>query len=216
MQQDKVDIKFGMQGLNYSEGLSKFPMKIEEEQKEDYTAQKKVSLYSPLQIHKYEVVGIPWAMEAMRIPKENSTGDTRGYGIGEKDEALARSLVIAGDSHAKAIRGINVYMKITCQTGWLIEFETYRHGVECLSTTSSMHNELKGIAGPELADKKQRDLPEKQYTRILTISYQALRHIYLERRHHRHPDWHILCNWIEKLPYAESLIMARKKQSNDR
>ena len=167
--------------------------------------------YKPLEIVDYEVVGMNWAMEAMRLPK-NSMGDSQylclaiDTEIGSKDLHLASNLVKAGNDHAKAIRGIIVYLKIKLQVGFMIEFETYRHGVECLSTSSSMHCELSQLHGEELAEQKQADLPEKQYTRILTISYQALRSMYKARRHHKHPDWQIFCNWIETLPYAKELI----------
>ena len=167
--------------------------------------------YKPLKIVDYEIVGINWAMEAMRLPK-NSMGDTynnyfpKNTIIGPKDIHLASNLVKAGNDHAKSMRGIIVYLKIKLQVGWMIEFETYRHGVECLSTSSSMHCELAQLYGEELAEQKQNDLPSKQYTRILTISYQALRSMYKARRHHKHPDWQIFCDWIETLPYAKELI----------
>ena len=167
--------------------------------------------YKPLKIVDYEIVGINWAMEAMRLPK-NSVGDSDllllaiDTEIGPKDLHLASNLVKAGNDHAKAIRGINVYLEIKLQVGWMIEFETYRHGVECLSTSSSMHCELAQLHGEELAEQKQNDLPSKQYTRILTISYQTLRSMYKARRHHKHPDWQIFCDWIETLPYAKELI----------
>ena len=171
--------------------------------------------YRPLEIVAYEVVGIPWAMKAMRLPKK-STGDTifrcDGYPnaflrhIGPRDLHLASNLVKAGPDHAKAIRGIIVYLEIKLQVGFMIEFETYRHGVECLSTSSAMHGELAHLKGEELAEQKQLDLPDKVYTRILTLSYQALRNMYKARRQHRHPDWQIFCDWIETLPYANELI----------
>lgn len=163
--------------------------------------------YKPLEIFNYEIVGINWAMRAMRLPKK-SHGDTSHHLhlIGPKDLHLASNLVKAGPDHAKAIRGINVYLEIKLQVGFMIEFETYRHGVECLSTSSAMHDELAHLNGEELAEQKQSDLPSKQYTRILTISYQALRSMYKARRHHRHPDWQIFCDWIETLPYANELI----------
>lgn len=162
--------------------------------------------YMPLEIIDYEVMGIKWAMRAMRLPKK-SIGDTaHAHIIGPKDLHLASNLAHAGDDHAKALRGIIVYMEIRLQVGFMIEFETYRHGVECLSTSSSMHGELAGMRGQELAEQKQQALPNKQYTRILHISYQALRHMYAARRHHRHPDWQIFCDWVEILPYFAELI----------
>ena len=171
--------------------------------------------YKPLEIVRFAVVGIPWAMKAMRLPKK-SKGDSPSTDrrdncimnvIGPKDLHLASNLVKAGNDHAKAIRGIIVYLEIKLQVGWMIEFETYRHGVECLSTSSSMHCELAQLYGEELAEQKQNDLPSKQYTRILTISYQALRSMYKARRHHKHPDWQIFCDWIETLPYTKELII---------
>ena len=164
-------------------------------------------IYKPLEISNYRVVGVDWAMMAMRLPK-GSKGDTPlgGDRIGKLDLELASAIVKAGDDHAKCIRGINVYLKMRMQTGFMIEFETYRHGVECLSTSSTMHNELKGLKGPELAEKKQKGLPEKVYTRVVMISYQTLRRMYHARHKHRHPDWQIFCNWIEILPYFEELI----------
>lgn len=162
--------------------------------------------YKPLEIAAYEVVGLLWAMRAMRLPKK-SEGDTLfSSTIGPKDLHLASNLVKAGPDHAKAMRGIIVYLEIKLQVGFMIEFETYRHGVECLSTSSAMHGELAQLKGIELAEQKQADLPDKQYTRILTLSYQALRSMYKARRHHRHPDWHIFCDWVETLPYAAELI----------
>jgi hypothetical protein len=163
-------------------------------------------MYVPLRIKDWDVQGIPWAMRAMRLPKE-SIGDSVGDLIGKGDLALASKLVKAGDDHAKAMRGIVVWLKIELQVGFMIEFETYRHGVEVLSTSSSMHGELKHLKGLKLAVQKQKDLPEKVYTRILTMSYQALKNIYRARRNHRHPDWRIFCSeFIEKLPYATELI----------
>jgi len=172
--------------------------------------------YKPLKILDYEVVGTWWAMRAMRLPKR-SRGDTKVFDcdrpypeIGQKDLHLASNLAKAGDDHAKALRGIIVYMEIRLQVGWMIEFETYRHGVECLSTSSSMHMELSGLSGGELAEQKQADLPDKQYTRILHVSYQALRNMYHARKNHRHPDWRIFCSWVESLPYAAELICAKR------
>lgn len=93
----------------------------------------------------------------------------------------------------------------------MLEFETYRYGVECLSTSSTMHGELKCLRGPELAAQKQAGLPEKVYVRRLKISYQALRRMYRARRKHRHPDWQIFCDWVEILPYFDKLIMPEGK-----
>lgn len=162
-------------------------------------------LYVPITMRLTRVCGFAEAFRAMRLPT-GSQGDSQGDTLGAKDAALAAKLIQAGDDHAKAMRGIVVYFEIDLQVGFLIEFETYRHGVECLSTTSAMHGELKALCGAALAEQKQADLPRKCYTRSLLMSYQTLRRIYRARRKHRHPDWRLFCQWIESLPYFQQLI----------
>lgn len=166
-------------------------------------------MYKPLEIELRNVYGLDESLEAMRLPKY-SVGDSPSGEVGPEDAKLAAKLIKAGDDHAKAMRGIMAYFVIRLQVGFMIEFETYRLGVECLSTSSSMHNELKALNGDELACRKQFDLPLKVYTRSLVISYQALRRMYRARRHHRHPDWQIWCNFIEMMPHFAKLINPEK------
>lgn len=40
----------------------------------------------------------------------------------------------------------------------------------------------------------------------MTTNYRCLKNIYAQRRHHRLPDWHLVCDWIEQLPMAGYLI----------
>ena len=161
-----------------------------------------------------QVVGFKHSLIAMRKPKMSKNdsvfvGDSVSI-LGESDKRLAMALIKGGNDHAKAFRGIIAYLTIKMQTGFMIEFETYRHGVECLSTSSAMHGELKGLKGTELAEKKQKDLCDKVYERDLTISYQALRSMYKARRTHRHPDWQIFCDFVETLPWFNIFIMPEK------
>lgn len=44
-------------------------------------------------------------------------------------------------------------------------------------------------------------------TRIVALSYQALRNIYRQRHDHRLPEWHRFCAWVETLPFADELIL---------
>jgi len=169
--------------------------------------------YKPLQVKLMSVRGIPESMKAMRLPKR-TVSDTVGDVLGPEDAALAARLIRAGDDHAKAVRGVVAYIEMDMQVGWMIEFETYRCGIECLSTSSAMHGELRDLSGPELAEQKQADLPGKVYTRIVTVSYQALRAIYRARRMHRHPDWKLFCTFIEGLPYFAELIYPEKNQQS--
>lgn len=160
-----------------------------------------MSAYIPLQIQTLEVVGIAHALKAMRNPWMSHERTER-----EADLKLAAKLIRAGDEQAKAIRGVIAYFELEFQIGWMVEFDTYRIGVETLSTSSTMHLNHKGLKGAELAEAKQANLPNVVYRRTSLASYQALRRIYKQRRHHRHPDWALFCNWIESLPYFNSLI----------
>ena len=39
--------------------------------------------------------------------------------------------------------------------------------------------------------------------RTVMLNYEVLANMYKSRRHHKLDEWHVLCDWIEKLPYAE-------------
>lgn len=47
-------------------------------------------------------------------------------------------------------------------------------------------------------------------TRTVMINYQALRHIYFDRKNHRQPEFKEYCAWIESLPYASELITCER------
>lgn len=160
-------------------------------------------MYKPLKIETLEIAGIDSSLKAIRLPME---------GRKEKTETnqLAKTLIKRGTDHAKFSRGIVVWADLHFQMGWMIELDTYRIGREVLSTSSSMHTDLRDLSGVELAEEKQRGLPEKYYHQICTFSYQTLRSMYIARRKHRHPDWQIFCDWVETLPMFEILIMPEK------
>lgn len=42
--------------------------------------------------------------------------------------------------------------------------------------------------------------------RTVTMNYENLINIYYARRSHKLAEWHVLCDWISSLPYAEQLI----------
>jgi hypothetical protein len=42
--------------------------------------------------------------------------------------------------------------------------------------------------------------------RTVTMSYENLLNIYHARKHHKLTEWHVVCDWIETLPYAKELI----------
>ena len=116
-----------------------------------------------MKIETLEVAGFAAAFSALRLPfgkevrSRICTGnkvDTITFGdrsgnpfistsaqvcIHPKDLALMNTLVKRGTEHAKVTRGIMVWAKITAPRMWWQEFDTYRIGVEKLSSESTMH-----------------------------------------------------------------------------
>ena len=48
--------------------------------------------------------------------------------------------------------------------------------------------------------------------RTVSMNYEVLINIYYARRHHKLAEWHVLCEAIEKLPYANELILVKSKE----
>ncbi len=52
-----------------------------------------------------------------------------------------------------------------------------------------------------------RWLPESWLqTRTVTLNYENLRNMYLQRRNHKLSEWHVFVDWLRSLPYAKELI----------
>lgn len=123
-----------------------------------------------------------------------------------KDIKLLQSLLKGGDEEAKVLRGIIAYVDINAPRYWWQECDTYKIGAERLSSNSTMHQQGQGLSTQELVDMKEKLEEGTMQERIWYFSYQTLRRIYRQRRHHRLPHWHDFCDWIETLPYAKELI----------
>ena len=126
--------------------------------------------------------------------------------IDKKDLTLMQTLVKRGDEHAKVVRGINVWAKITAPVYWWCEEETYRMGHERLASESTMHIDCRGLAGSELQEAKSAIPMGKELTKVDMFSYQALRKMVAQRHNHRLPEWHEFVDWVRTLPLAEELI----------
>ena len=126
--------------------------------------------------------------------------------IEDKDLTLMTTLVKRGDEHAKVVRGIMVWAKITAPVYWWCEEETYRMGHERLASESTMHIDCRGLAGSELQEAKSAIPMGKELTKVDMFSYQALRKMVAQRHDHRLPEWHQFIDWIKTLPLAEELI----------
>ena len=126
--------------------------------------------------------------------------------IEDKDLTLMQTLVKRGDEHAKVVRGINVWAKITAPVYWWCEEETYRMGHERLASESTMHIDVRGLSGEELQRAKAAIPMGKELTKVDMFSYQALRNIAKQRWNHRLPEWHVFVDWIRTLPLSDELI----------
>ena len=126
--------------------------------------------------------------------------------IDPKDLHLMSTLIKRGDEHAKVVRGIMVYAEINAPRYWWQEMDTYRIGTDRLSSESTMHIQGRGMSEEELL-KMKADLTEgTMQKRVQVFSYQTLRRIYFQRRHHRLPHWREFCQWVDSLPLAKELI----------
>ena len=49
--------------------------------------------------------------------------------------------------------------------------------------------------------------------RTIMLNYEVLHNIYHSRRHHKLDEWHVVCDWIEQLPYAEVIIGEKTQEA---
>ena len=127
--------------------------------------------------------------------------------IEPKDLTLMQALVKRGDEHAKVVRGIMVWARITAPVYWWCEEETYRMGHERLASESTMHIDCRGLSGEELVQAKSAIPMGKELIKVDMFSYQALRNIAKQRWNHRLPEWHVFVDWIKTLPFSQELIL---------
>lgn len=176
-----------------------------------------------LDIETLEVAGFRSAFEALGLPKGRECrtqtdfqmavngmciGSITNVTINEKDMALIQRLIKAGDEHAKVLRGIVVYAKITAPVYFFNEEEVYTVGHQRLCSSSMMHINFPELSGEELEQARDNVLCGEKYTKIDSFSYQTLRRIFIQRHNHRLLMWHTFCEWITTLPYAKELILA--------
>lgn len=184
-----------------------------------------------IKIKTLEISGLGSTLQALRLPfgKEcRSHSDfnievhdkdifktTSFTYINEKDLKLLSTLIKRGDEHAKCVRGMIVYVEIEAPIWFYRELETYRLGRERLSSESTMHIDCKGLSGEELEKAKDAIPSGKIQKTVDYYSYQTLRRIWRQRHNHRLPMWHDFCQWIEKLPFANELILVGLKDNDD-
>lgn len=134
-----------------------------------------------------------------------------GYGkrmcIDPRDLSLMNTLLKRGPEHAKVLRGVMAWARITAPIYWWSELETYVVGHQRLCSESTMHTDCRGLSGEALVSAKASIPMGRELTKVDVFSYQALRNIYRQRHDHRLPEWHRFCAWVETLPFADELIL---------
>lgn len=169
-----------------------------------------------IKIEKVEVFGWEAAIRGMRNAyaswdKSDSRYADGRYIIGENDKARMLSLAKAGTDHAKYMRIIHVQCDITAPLYFLKQHDTYRIGVEKLST-STMHN----ITDKEfeLSDFSHEKLVDDAID-VLQIQIGALndcRDGYLD--YDKHPD--IYAKGVDKKTFWEQIIQLLPESYNQR
>lgn len=176
-----------------------------------------------MKIEVTEIAGLKSALEALHLPFNGECkssvhyeqsfdvgSDYFDYGchgyINDKDLNLLKTLRTRGDEHAKVLRGVQVWLKITAPIYFWWNLETYVVGHQRLCSESTIHSECKGLSGEEL-QKVKHDIPfGREITKIDMFSYQTLTRIYEQRINHRLPEFKEFCKFIETLPFYDELI----------
>lgn len=125
----------------------------------------------------------------------------------KSDKDLLRQLIKAGDEHAKSIRDIEYSVLITAPRYMFAEIDSYCVGSFSTGSSSTMHDEAKGLTGESIVIVKDL-IPEGiLQTRGRSISLQACKRIVDQRKNHRLPQWKTICNFIENLDEYKALYM---------
>lgn len=112
-----------------------------------------------MKINLIEIFGFKSALAGLRKPFKGQvktdlgTVDNMNPKIHEDDLKLLKKLIKAGDEHAKCIRGIKVTLDVSAPRYFWSEHDTYRIGVDSLSSESTMHTILKDDINNELFEE---------------------------------------------------------------
>lgn len=186
--------------------------------------------------------GFNIAGTAMRLSygSNRKTMDTKTDGNHEMfkdDYYLLKRLIQKGNSHAKVMRMVHIYLDINAPRYWWAEFDTYKVGTVTMSE-STMHTIKNGLLdvshfenGIQLPDaylnainsaidnklsihEIKQLLPESfLQRRIVDVNYQTLRSMYFDREHHKLPEWKQFCAFIKKeVPFSELIWTVKSKE----
>lgn len=86
------------------------------------------------------------------------------------------------------------------------------HIIECIEANRKLFLALDGEEA-KLAWWQMIQLLPTSYNqkRTVMLNYEVLHNIYFSRKDHKLDEWHVLCDWIEQLPYSE-IIIGKKEE----
>ena len=178
-------------------------------------------------IENIKVFGIEDSFRASKYPFAvdiNSVNDE----FTDRIKSLANCKM--GTGHDNFLNGIIVQFDLTFSNKAWVELQRY-HFIDFVSSQSTMHciskMDIKCMCNDYVSDVVIAEVDRlkeiylntkdsEDYLRLLynipsgfeltarmTTNYRQLKTIYKQRRNHRLPDWHIFCDFIEKLPHSE-------------
>ncbi|WP_288878687.1 hypothetical protein [Megasphaera massiliensis] len=135
-----------------------------------------------------------------------------------------------GSGHDCYLKGIVVQCDLTLSEKAWPELQRY-HFIDIVSSMSTMHmlpcmdvhfvgptDCVIGQRFLQLVEDYNKAPSEEKWLRMIysypsgllltariTTNYLQLKTIYAQRKAHRLPEWHAVCDWIESLPYAKEL-----------
>lgn len=131
-----------------------------------------------------------------------------------------------GEGHDNFLNGIIVSFDLTLTNKAWVEAERY-HFLEFISSQSTMHRIIKFDISDqcnEYVDQRIIDVVEElkqegdflkiiynipsgfRLTAKMVTNYRQLKTIYDQRKNHRLPEWHGVCDWIITLPYMKEFL----------
>jgi len=89
---------------------------------------------------------------------------------------------------------------------------TDQRAIQAAEARQTVYHEIDGALDPQGKKAAYLDLLYSipagfELMAGMVTNYRCLRNIYEQRRHHRLPDWHVVCDWIEGLPMAGEFIV---------
>ena len=83
--------------------------------------------------------------------------------------------------------------------------------IDYVTALQKRYNSIDGEQSPELKRDAYLELLYNipagfELMAGMTTNYRCLKNIYAQRRCHRLPDWHVVCDWIETLTLGKELI----------